>query len=188
MSAAAEPWASERAAWLLAHSRPGTSRRRRAELLGQRARRDHRAATGVADSGMHEDVTPTLFRRMTTTDDGAGEKLARAVGVPLLFAGVLALTGPGILGTRILYTRAVTQSPERGPLSPMRWYLAGAGLAVLGALLCWWIQPVVVTYHLWLGPLVIHWLPVLLVGLWLQGSIALLGTGVWFTENGWAGV
>lgn len=188
MSAAVEPWAAERAAWLLAHSRPGTSRRRRAELLGQQARRDQRAATGVSDSGMHEDVTPPLFRRLTTTDDGTGEKVARAIGVPLLFAGVFAIAGPGMLGTKLLYRRAVDGSVEHGHLKPAKWYLAGVALAVLGALLCWLIKPVVIGVHLWTGPIEVHWLPWLLVTLWIQGSIALLGTALWITENGWAGV
>jgi len=89
-------WERERSAYLLAHSRPGTSRRRRAEVLARKARRGQRAGTGVAGSALHDEVTPSLWRRLTSKDDDT-ESLARGLFVGLGACVGLALVGPAVL-------------------------------------------------------------------------------------------
>ena len=89
-------WERERSAYLLAHSRPGTSRRRRAEVLARKARRGQRAGTGVAGSALHDEVTPALWRRLVSKDDDT-ESLARGLFVGLGACAGLVLVGPAVL-------------------------------------------------------------------------------------------
>lgn len=89
-------WERERSAYLLAHSRPGTSRRRRAEILARKARRGQRAGTGVAGSALHDEVTPALWRRLVSKDDDT-ESLARGLFVGLGACAGLVLVGPAVL-------------------------------------------------------------------------------------------
>lgn len=96
MSTTTYLWERERSAYLLAHSRPGTSRRRRAEFLARKARRGQRAGTGVAGSALHDEVTPSLWRRLTSKDDDQ-ESLARGLFVGLGACVGLALVGPAVL-------------------------------------------------------------------------------------------
>ncbi|MFM9378589.1 hypothetical protein [Gordonia sp. VNK21] len=96
MSTTTYLWERERSAHLLAHSRPGTSRRRRAEVLARKARRGQRAGTGVAGSALHDEVTPSLWRRLTSKDDDT-ESLARGLFVGLGACAGLVLVGPAVL-------------------------------------------------------------------------------------------
>jgi len=186
----AQRWEKERSAWLLARSRPGTSRRRRSELLQRRAARAARLArTGIADSSRHEDITPPLFRRMLATDEGSGERLLRFIAVPLLFALVWFALWPAALLAAGVYFLLWRSAPRLGSLWAWPWFAAGlfllgGGFAVQemsglgpGA---WFVA--------WPPALHVH-LPVLVPSwLWAQASVALVLVGMQIRESGWAAV
>ena len=183
-------WEKERSAWLLARSRPGTSRRRRAELLQKQAgRAARRARTGMADAARHEDITPSLFRRLLATDEGAGEQLLRLIFVPAGFALAGLLIGPALFIAAGIYSLLWQQSPKIGRLWDWPWLLAGLVVGVGGASI-WHLSGVGPGMWFVAWPMGLHvYLPVL-VPTWLgfQLALGLLLTGAQIRESGWAAV
>lgn len=186
----AQRWEKERSAWLLARSRPGTSRRRRSELLQRRSARAARLArTGVADSSRHEDITPPLFRRMLATDEGSGERLLRFIAVPLLFALAWLALWPAALLAAGVYFLLWRSAPRIGRLWAWPWFAAGLLLLGGGAAVrelsglgpgAWFVA--------WPPALHVH-LPVLVpTCLWAQAGLGLLLAGMLVRESGWAAV
>lgn len=189
MSSAVSRWEKERSAWIMGRSRPGTSARRRAELLGRRARRLSRGGTSVAETSLHEDVTPSLLRRMLASNDGAGEQLARLVFVPVLFALFWLIAGPAVaIGAGLYYLRW-QRAPKIGRLLDWPWFLAGAAVGVTGAVL-WYLSGV--GPGLWFvpWPMAVHvYLPIFVpTYLWAQVTAGLFITGWLVHSNGWAAV
>lgn len=189
MSGVVTRWEKERASWLMARSRPGSSARRRAELLGRRARRLGRGGSGVAETSLHEDVTPPLFRRMLKTGDGAGEQLARLAFVPLLYAVAGLLVGPAVAIAAGLYRVVWQRAPRIGRLRVWPWLASGSVVGLVGAVVwhlsgagpgMWWVM--------W--PPALHVYPPVAVPTWLWGqvTIALLLTGWTVRAQGWAAV
>lgn len=186
----AQRWEKERSAWLLARSRPGTSRRRRSELLQRRAARAARLArTGVADSSRHEDITPPLFRRMLATDEGSGERLLRFIAVPLLFALAWFALWPAAMLAAGVYYLLWRSAPRLGRLWAWPWFAAGLLLLGVGAAVrelsglgpgAWFVT--------WPPALHVH-LPILVpTWLWVQAGLGLLLAGMLVRESGWAAV
>ncbi|MBE7157895.1 MAG: hypothetical protein INR62_05600, partial [Rhodospirillales bacterium] len=68
-------WERERGAHLENRSRPGTSRRRRAQVLARAAHRGQRTGLGVGESQVGDDLVPSWWRRAIAEQD-AGESLA----------------------------------------------------------------------------------------------------------------
>lgn len=183
-------WEKERSVWLLARSKPGSSRRRRAELLQRQAGRAARKArTGVADSARHEDITPPLFRRLLATDEGSGEKLTRLLLVPVAFGIVGLLIGPALLIAMGVYAVLWQQSPKIGRLWDWPWLLAGLAVGIGGAVI-WHSSGVGPGIWFVPWPLALHVYPPVLVPTWLgfQLALGLLLTGVRIRESGWAAV
>lgn len=182
-------WEKERAAWLMGRSRPGSSARRRAELLGRRARRLSRGGSGVAQTSLHEDVTPSLFRRSLSTNDGAGEQLLRMIGVPILFGLALLVVGPAIAIGAGLYHLRWREAPKVGRLQDWPWIVAGALSLVMGIAAQVYID---VGPGAWLvlWPLALHvYLPILLpTWVWAQLTLGLFVAGWYVHSNGWAAV
>lgn len=112
-------WERERGATVLGRSRAGTSARRRAELLQRQARRSGRAGTGVGASGMHEELTPPLWRRIATgTVGGTGGpkwKLFKIVVVTVAVVLFLHVMWPAMVLAWLAY-RALDErfSPRLG--------------------------------------------------------------------------
>ncbi|GAA4525579.1 hypothetical protein GCM10023160_18680 [Brachybacterium paraconglomeratum] len=189
MSGVVSRWEKERAAWLMGRSQPGRSSRRRAELLGRRARRLSRGGTGISETSLHEDVTPPLFRRWLTTSDGAGEQLARLIFVPLLFAIAWLVAWPAVaIGAGLYYLRW-KKAPTIGRLLDWPWFVAGVAVGIAGAAL-WhlsgvgpglWFVPWPVAVHVYLPVFVPTYLCV-------QTTAGLLLTGWLVHANGWAAV
>jgi len=182
-------WERERAAWVMARSKPGRSSRRRAELLGRRARRLSRGGTGVAESSLHEDVTPPLFRRLLASDEGATEQLLRMLGVPMLYGLAGLLVGPAVAIAAGLYFLRWYRAPKTGRLRAWPWPVAGGISLVLGAVIQSvidagpgaWFTPWPLALHVYLPILVPTWL-------WVQTTLGLLLTGWLVWANGWAAV
>ena len=127
-------WERERAAHLLAGSRAGTDRRRRAEILARTARRGARSGTGVGQSALVDEVTPSRWRRMTTAEDGS-RPLGKRVRVGFGYAVVGAVSGAGLAVGKGLYEGLARLSPRVGRLWAWPWAaLAGALAATLWAL------------------------------------------------------
>lgn len=121
-------WERERAAWLLAHSKPGGSLRRRAEILARAARRGSRAGAGLATPAAQDEITPSTWLRLTR--DSSGERHHR-VRYGLL-AGLLALLiGPGwLLGCAAYRFALLPLSSRIGRLWWWPWAVA-AGIALV---------------------------------------------------------
>lgn len=123
-----QPWARERAAYLMAHSRTGTSARRRAEILARAARRGLTAGTGVGASPVQDELTPEWWRRVLGKED-------RGVGVKALivaaWAVAAAVVGPGVVvGRYAIYPALLRLAPRIGRLWAWPW-LAVGGIAVV---------------------------------------------------------
>jgi hypothetical protein len=182
-------WEKERAAYLLGRTRPGSSGRRRAEIIGRRARRLGRTSAGLAETSMREDVTPTLFRRMLATSDGPQEKAARLFLVPMFFGIVGLLIGPALLVTAGLYGCLWYISPRIGRLWVWPWLTAGGVLAIGGGVILSllsagpgvWVEPWPPTLHIYPPVAVSTWL-------WTQITLGLLLTGLQVWQSGWAAV
>lgn len=108
-------WDRERSAYLIAHSRSGTSRRRHGELLSRRSRQAAREAAGVGATLLHDDVTPPLWRRMLSDND-AGESLARVFFMIIGFCLFVTTIGPAVAMGRGLYAALWAVSPKIGRL------------------------------------------------------------------------
>lgn len=184
----ASRWEKERSAWLMSHSQPGRPRRRRAEVLRRNARRAERATSGVAETGMHEDVTPPLLRRMLTTDEGPKEQLARLVLIPAALVLIGILIGPALAIAAAIYGVLWYWSPQVGRLWSWPWFAGGVLLFIGGALLIGqlgtgvgvWIE-VPSGLHIYPPEFVPFWT-------WMQTSLALVITGWRIREAGWAAV
>ncbi|MGC0363812.1 hypothetical protein ABH922_001796 [Rhodococcus sp. 27YEA15] len=180
-------WERERAAGLLARSRAGTSSRRRSEQLSRRARRGGRAGTGVEGSALHDDLTPPLWRRLNSTDEG-GESMARAILLAVVAVDAALVIGPAVLAAVGLYRVMWWISPRIGRLWVSPWAALGAALIVVGLLLGWLPAPSEVAVGL--SP---YW-PVVRVqvasGDWLlwQAVLAPLGVAFLIWAWGWAAV
>lgn len=181
-------WEKERAAWVLARSRAGTSARRRAELLGRQARRRSRSGAGVAETSLREEITPSLMRRLLTTEEGAKEQLARLILVPVGLVVVGLLVGPALAIAAALYGALWYWSPKIGRLWAWPWLAGGTALFVGGA---WLIGRLDTGIGAWVEGLSgLHlYLPVFLpVWGWVQTSLALLLVAAQITRSGWAAV
>lgn len=179
-------WEKERAGYLVGHTRPGSSGRRRAELIGRRARRMGRGGTGVAETTLREDVTEPLFMRMLKTDEGSKEQLSRLVMVPALFVIVGLLIGPAMLIAAVAYGLMWYWSPRIGRLWDWPWYLAAAVVAFGGALLVdlsWPFEleswPIGVRIYVW---------SFLQASIWVQLTLGLILTGEQIRWSGWKAV
>lgn len=106
-------WEAERAAAVMARSRAGTSARRRAEVLARRARQESRSGAGVAESAVHEEVTPPIWRRALAGDDG-GEGAARLLILVVGAAVALWIFWPGIIVGAVLYAGFYAMAPRIG--------------------------------------------------------------------------
>lgn len=180
-------WEKERGAYLIGHSRPNSSRRRRGELLERRARRMHRSGTGVAETSVREDVTEPLWRRLLSTDEGTGERMARLALVPLAYMTIWLVVGPAIVIAATLYGLVWRLSPRIGRLKVWPWMLAGLLLAAVGGPVLHLTSFQVITIYT--GPVVdVDWLGLAAVLLWGQLSLGLLLTGGLIHSNGWAAV
>lgn len=185
----ARRWEKERAAWLLARSRPGTSLRRRAELMRRVSRRDQRSQSGVAETGLHEDVTEPLFRRMLATDEGSTEKMARLVMVPAIFIVIGLVIGPAMLVAKAIYAVLWHFSPGIGRLWNWPWFAGGVVSMVVGG---WIVSAVVTEPVMWAEswPPELHvYLPVFgPLWFWAQTTLGLLLTGLHIWRSGWQAV
>ncbi|PFG20714.1 hypothetical protein [Serinibacter salmoneus] len=181
-------WEGERAAWLLAHSRPGTTRRRRAELLSRRARRLARGGAGVGESSLHDDATPTLHRRLMTSDEGPGDRLARAVLVPAGYALVGLLLGGALATAALLYRALWAMAPRVGRLWAWPWIVLGAaGLTAAVMLLD---REALIAFDVWPRYMIIDpdFGRIAVVYAADQVSIGLLMLGYYIWAAGWRGV
>ncbi|WOC14316.1 hypothetical protein [Gordonia sp. MP11Mi] len=124
------PWARERAAWLMHRSRPGTSARRRAEILARSARQGSRASTGVDAAPMQDELTPPMWRRVGTGEEaGTGRKVVLLLGATTAALAV----GPGCALGAGLYRGRVALVSKFGRL---RWqFWAGTATAALAVLM-----------------------------------------------------
>ncbi|GEE00388.1 hypothetical protein nbrc107696_08340 [Gordonia spumicola] len=123
-------WERERSAWVLAHSRAGTSARRRAELLARADRRGQRDAHGLTAAVAQDEVTAPLWRRVAL---GEGRSPIKAI----TYAGAVVVGGiVGGVGTAAGYGvyRAMWQvSPKIGRLWAWLW-AAAAGIGAVSLL------------------------------------------------------
>lgn len=182
-------WEKERAAYLLGRTHPGTSGRRRAEIIGRRARRIGRAGAGLAETSMREDVTPPLFRRMLVTNEGPQEKIGRIILVPGLFGIVGLVIGPAIAVAAALYALMWLRSPRIGRLWSWPWFVAGSLVAIGGGLVLsvyasdpgLSVEPYPPSIHVYLPVLIPTWL-------WSQISLGLIFAGLQIRWSGWAAV
>lgn len=121
-------WERERSAYLLAHSRPGGTLRRRSEILGRDVRRGTRAGAGMETVAVQDEVTPDLWRRLTrnpaTSERGRRVRYGIAAGV-----GAVVL-GPGIVLGVAGYRALLRFSPRIGRLWWWPWAAASATLLV----------------------------------------------------------
>ena len=182
-------WEKERAAWLLAHSKPGTSMRRRAELLARTARRSSRGSLGVEESAFHDDPTSPLLMRLMKTDEGTGEKLARLILVPVVFMAVGVTIAPALALAAAAYYVLWTRSPKIGRLWWWPWITAGAAVGILGAAI--WAMagaPAPLGATPWPPTLQVYTQPFTWFFVWSQLAMGLLLTGAQIYLAGWNGV
>jgi hypothetical protein len=125
-------WEKERADWLEDTSRPGTSRRRRAQLLARRARRFSRGGMGTNASTRSADVIDPLWRRLLSTDEGPGEQLARLTLVPTGYFIVWLTVGPAIAVAAAFYAGMWALSARIGRLWTWPWITVGVLFAAAG--------------------------------------------------------
>lgn len=180
-------WEKERAAWLLAHSKPHTGRRRRAEILKLAAKQQERLHSGASENLMHEDITPNLFHRMMATDDGAGEKLIRMLAVPICFGAAGLSLGPGIALAAGLYYVWWRRTDKFGPLKVLPYLVIGLVIAVLGGFIVAQLGPSFILTPWPLGVEVVattFWTTYL----WLQVASGFILAGLAVREFGWSGV
>ncbi|GAB3563305.1 hypothetical protein [Spelaeicoccus albus] len=185
----ASRWEKERAALVLSRSRPGTSGRRRAEVIGRRARRLGRSGTGVAATSLREDITPPLIRRMLSTDEGTKEQLSRVILVPVAFLIVGLAIGPAMLFAAAAYGLMWALAPRIGRLWAWPWFVAGVLSAVAGV---WaqvviaagpgaWVEPWPPSLHIYLPVFAPTWL-------WGQVTLGLFFTALHIRRCGWQAV
>lgn len=117
-------WERERSAYLLAHSKPGGTLRRRSEILGRDVRRGTRAGAGMESVAVQDEVTPDLWRRLTR-DPATGER-GRRVRYGLAAAVAAVVVGPGIALGLAGYRGLLWASPRIGRLWWWPWALAAA--------------------------------------------------------------
>lgn len=177
-------WERERAAVLMQRSRPGTSSRRRAEILVRDARRGQRAGAGMGDSVVTDDVSPAWWRRRAAKEGGSA---AGTVALALVGTAAAVVAGPGVLagygGYRALERYA---APRVGRL--WVWpHLAAAGALALVLRLTG--VPLGISFQL------DRRFPVSLIELgpwwgWAAWQVvwALAATAYWIWAWGWAGV
>lgn len=182
-------WEKERAAWVLGRSRAGTSARRRAEMLGRRARRLGRSGTGVAETSLREEITPPLFRRLLSTDQGTGEQIARFFGL-LLGLAVIGLTvGPALALAAAIYGVLWQNAPRIGRLWYWPWLVAGGASALVGVAVIAlagkgtgvWLASGSMSVHVYIPMAIPFWV-------WTQLTLALLFAGGHIWRTGWLAV
>ncbi len=141
----------------------------------------------MAESSLHEDITPSLFRRMLATDDGAAEQLFRLAGVPVLFGVAGLAIGPAAAIAAGLYFLLWQRSPTMGRLLDWPWIVAGSCALVAGIAAQMvlkpgpgaWFEPWPPALHVYLPVFVPTWL-------WIQLTLGLFLTGWLVWANGWA--
>ncbi|WP_341257820.1 hypothetical protein [Gordonia malaquae] len=176
-------WERERSAWVLQHSRAGTSARRRAELLARADRRGQRDQHGLTAAVAQDEVTAPLWRRVALGEGRSPIKAvtyAGAVVVGGIVGGVGAAAGYGI------YRGLWQISPRVGRLWAWPWAVA----AGIGAVATW-----VLDLPLGVSIRFSRHFPVDLISIgpwwgWIiwQLVIALAVTGYLIRVWGWAGV
>lgn len=176
-------WEKERSQFLLGRTRPGSSGRRRAETIGRRAKRIGRTGAGLSEAAAREDVTPSLFRRMLKTDQGAKEQGARIFLVPILFLTVGLFIGPAIAVAAAVYGALWHRSPQIGRLWAWPWLTASGVL-----LTAWAIVFAMPGSNVWAEGMTLHVYLPWGVSMWLGSQIALglMFTGVQIRWCGWA--
>lgn len=181
-------WEKERAAWLREHSKPGSIRRRRAELLRRQARHHARGGAGVGESALHDDAIDPLWRQLMKSDEGSGEKLARVILVPAAYVVVWIFAGGAIGLAASLYGTLWTRAPRIGRLVWWPWVLAGAAIGMAGWLLI--DRSELVTFSVWPRYFIVYfdWGGLIATWLWSQATLGLLFTGAHIYRTGWAGV
>lgn len=181
-------WEKERAAWLLARSKPGRPRRRRAELLARRGRQLARGGTSAGESPFHDDATERLFTRLMRTEEGSADKLARVILVPVAYAAVWLLLGGAIAAAGLIYRVLWALAPRIGRLWQWPWAVAAAGAGIAGSLLLEHGSPVDVS--VWPRYMVVYvdWTLFWANWAWIQLSAGLLVTCLWIRETGWPAV
>ncbi len=120
-------WERERSAWCLAHSRAGTSARRRAELLARADRRGQRDTHGLTAAVAQDEVTSPLWRRVALGEGRSPIKAITYAGVVVL-GGIVGGVGAGI-GYGV-YQALWRYSPRIGRLWAWPWAAAAGVLAV----------------------------------------------------------
>ncbi|UZF54056.1 hypothetical protein LH935_14920 [Gordonia polyisoprenivorans] len=111
-------WERERSAWLMAHSRPGGTLRRRADVLARDARRSARAGAGVSAAALQDEVTPPLLRRLTVPKDHGRRWPALLI---VVVTGVA--LAPAIVLGQAIYRALDRVSPRIGRLWWWPWLL-----------------------------------------------------------------
>lgn len=186
---AATRWERERSAWLMERSRPGTMRRRRAEMLGLQARKATRGSAGIDQMSMREDITPPLWRRLLVTEDGVGERLTRLIGVPVLYGTVGLVVGPAMLVAAGIYKVLWSHAPKIGRLWAWPWLVAGVLLWVIqGLSFSFWGPMAMVTVVPWPLGLDMNVAEVFASWLLWQTSLGLVFTGAHILRSGWMAV
>ncbi|HEX7351610.1 hypothetical protein [Brachybacterium sp.] len=126
---------AERAAWI--KGRRWWDRHaamRRADLLARAARKRERAATGVGDSALHEEITKGRFSQWTHHDDSKTSALG-AIAYVLLFCYALPLTvGIAWAVSHVVYQvwRTVLRPHVSRPWPPLLLAAVIAAAAVMG--------------------------------------------------------
>lgn len=181
-------WERERADWLLARSKEGRPRRRRAMVLSLRANRITRGESGVGDSSFHDDVPDRLFVRLTKSSEGEIDRLARALVVATLYVIVWLTAGPAIAVAALIYCCLWTAAPRIGRLLAWPWYLGAAIVGLAGGKLLDHGDPFDVS--VWPRYFIVHLDETLFLSnwIWLELTLGLLFTGLFIRESGWAAV
>ncbi|GAA4658884.1 hypothetical protein [Gordonia humi] len=123
-------WERERSAWVLAHSRAGTSARRRAELLARADRRGQRDQHGLAAAVAQDETTAPLWRRVALGEGRSPIKAITYAGACLV-GGIVGGVGAGIgYGA---YRGLWQTSPKIGRLWTWPW-AAAAGIGAVSLL------------------------------------------------------
>lgn len=181
-------WEKERAAWLLARSKPGTVRRRRAELLSRQARHLGRGHTSAGESALHDDATERLFVRLMKTDEGSVDKLARLVLVPAGYAAMWLLVGAAVAVAAAIYRALWAAAPKIGRLWAWPWAVAGVVLGI--SVWCFLDHTIPVNASVWPRYMVLYvdgaqlWTS----WMWIQLTLGLLFTSLYVRAAGWAAV
>lgn len=181
-------WERARADWLLARSKEGWPRRRRAMALSLRANRITRGESGVGDSSFHDDVPDRLFVRLSKSSEGEIDRLARVLVVTTIYAAAWLTAGPAIALAALIYRCLWIAAPRIGRLLTWPWSVSAAAVGLAGALLLDHSNPFDVS--VWPRYFIVHLDETLFLSnwIWLELTLGLLLTALFIHESGWAAV